>query len=184
MKSCFVRVRTILALLIIIPAAARAQGLRSVEANVGLALGRGGTFDTRNGFGADALVSFGIRPQAGGTLVGALSVGTVGMPGADRCFFLPDGSCMPDFPSLVPIAVLAGWEVPARVARFSVGPAVVLTNDDDRKGSTGGIMARADLSTPSPFHLAAILSGRALLVPAYQGRAIAQLSIGVGLAIR
>jgi hypothetical protein len=91
---------------------------------------------------------------------------------------------MPDFPGLVPVAALVGWEAPARVARLSAGPALVLTMDNGRNGSTGGIMGRVDLSTPSPFHVAAILSGRALIVPAYHGRAISQLSIGVGLAIR
>jgi hypothetical protein len=174
----------VLALVLALPAAAPAQGLRSVEANVGLTTGRGGTFDTRTGFAADALVSFGIRPHAGGMLVGALSAGASALPSGDRCLLLPGGGCMPDFPGIVPVAALVGWEVPGRVARLSAGPALVLTNDDGRKSSTGGVMGRVDLWTPSPFHLALVLSTRALVVPAYRGGAIAQLSIGVGAAIR
>ena len=45
-------------LFLALPAPAPAQGLRSVEANVGIAFGRGGTFDTRNGFGAGARLPF------------------------------------------------------------------------------------------------------------------------------
>lgn len=65
----------LLALLFALPVAAHAQGLRSVEANVGLAVGRGGTFGSRTGFAADALVSVAIRPHANGMIVGAVSAG-------------------------------------------------------------------------------------------------------------
>lgn len=171
-------------LLLALPATAPAQGLRSLEATVGPVFGRGGSFDTRNGFGLDALVSAGIRPAGGGTIVGAISAGVTAMPGADRCLLLPDGSCTPDFPFLTPFAALLGWEAPDGMARLSAGPALVVTDANDRKGSTGGMMGRVDVSSPAPFHLAFVLSARALVVPAYHGRAIAQLSMGVGVAIR
>lgn len=45
-------------------------------------------------------------------------------------------------------------------------------------------MGRVDVLTPSPFHLALVLSARALLVPAYRGDAISQFAFGVGLAIQ
>lgn len=179
------RVVVVLWLLAFLPALAGAQGLRSLEGNVGLAFGQGTNFHDRAGPALDALVSFGIRPQGGGMLVGAVNVGVTGVAGGDSCRILPDGGCMPDFPALAPIALLVGLEAPSRVARISAGPAVVMYDDEGgRGGATGGLAARVDLLTPAPFHFALVLSARALLLPSYRGRMASQLAAGVGLAIR
>jgi hypothetical protein len=171
-----------------------AQTLRplSLDATLGGGAGVGGDeVYERGGIAADALLGLRLRATRRGALIGAVSAGVQGpLGGSDVCNFGSRGQCLSDFPTLLPLAVLAGWEGQSRrraTLRVLGGPAYVRVDGDDsarQRGGAAGGQGRVDLVTPPLGPVALVGSLRGNVVPAFRGQTLATWAAGVGVRLR
>jgi hypothetical protein len=153
----------------------------SFEATYGQSYGQGGgARQNRDGPALDGLLAW--RPRRPGLhLILGIGTGVQGSHGNDvPCFNLPGVDCVPDFPRVYTLGLLAGAEKRGRVgaARLVAGPTHFRA---DGGGSALGVQTRFELVSP-PFHrLAAVLSARGGLVWNLDRQDYRLGAIGIGL---
>ena len=163
---------------------AQSAGRISLDVTVGGGSGVGGTYDERSSPFADAMIGVrrGVR-DGHGMLFGA-SLGVQGpMAGDDMCNPVPNDPCPSDFPSFYSVGGLLGWEGAfARDAtlRLLAGPAYLWASEGRGIGAT----SRIDVSSPSIWHLALLLSLRGTVLPDVDGATLGLWSLGAGIRVR
>jgi hypothetical protein len=143
------------------PAAAQQSGtLLSFDATVGQSYGQGGgARRNRDGIALDALLSW--RPRRPG-LHAMFGIGT-GVQGDKSsgapCLNLPGVDCVPNFPRVYTLGILAGLEQRGRygAARLIAGPTHYRA---DGGGSALGAQARLELVSPPLHRIALVASAR------------------------
>jgi hypothetical protein len=167
-----------------LPACATAQQsatLVSFDATYGQSYGQGGgARQNRDGPALDGLLSW--RPRRPGLhLMFGIGAGVQGSHGSDvPCLNLPGVDCVPDFPRVYTLGILAGVEKRGRVgaARLIAGPTHFRA---DGGGNGLGGQARLELVSP-PFHrIAAVVSARGGLVWNLDRQDYRLGAIGIGL---
>ena len=168
----------------LLPACATAQAgatLTSFEATYGQSYGHGGgARQNRDGPALDGLIAW--RPRRPGLhFTFGISAGVQGSHGDDEpCLNLPGIDCVPDFPRVYTLGLLAGAEKRGRfgAARLIAGPTHFRA---DGGGSALGGQARLEFVSP-PFHrIAAVLSARGGLVWNLDRQDYRLGAIGIGL---
>jgi len=170
----------------VLPACVTAQEsarLTSFEATYGRSYGQGGgARQNRDGPALDGLLSS--RPrQPGLHLVFGIGVGVQGSNGSDvACLNLPGIDCVPDFPKVYTLGILAGAEKRGRfgAARLLVGPTHFRA---DGGGSALGGQARLELVSPPAHRIAAVLSARGGLAWNLDRQDYRLGAIGIGLGL-
>jgi hypothetical protein len=170
----------------LLPACVAAQEsttLRSFEATYGQSYGHGGgDRQNRDGPALDALLSS--RPRRPGLhLMFGIGVGVQGSHGSDvPCTNLPGDDCVPDFPRVYTLGILAGVEKRGRfgAARLMAGPTHFRA--DGGGGALGG-QARLEFVSPPAHRIAAVLSARGGLVWNLDRQDYRLGAIGIGLGI-
>ena len=155
--------------------------LMSFEATYGQSYGQGGgARQNRDGPALDALLAWRTRRPGLHGMFG-IGVGVQGSHGSDEpCLNLPGVDCVPDFPRVYALGILAGLEHRGRLgaARLIAGPTHFRA---DGGGSALGGQARLELVSP-PFHrIAAVLSARGGLVWNLDRQDYRLGAIGIGL---
>jgi hypothetical protein len=165
-------------------AAAQNSSRLSVDLDATLYGSHGGMYRGNGGVGLDLLGAFRFRESSSGAWMAAAGAGFHQMIGGDAiCFPLKTGTgCAPDLPSLSSWTALAGWE--SRHAgqaglRLLVGPALYSGGGSANVGAT----MRADLATPTLFHVALTATGRGSLV-SLPGGATSLWAMGIGVRLR
>ena len=170
----------------VLPERATAQQsgtLLSVDATVGQSYGQGGgARQNRDGPALDALLSW--RPRRAG-LHGMFGIGTgvQGSHGNDvPCINVPGVDCVPDFPRVYTLGILAGIEQRGRLgaARLIAGPTHFRA--DGGGGALGG-QARLELVSPTFHRLAVVVSARGGLVWNLDRQDYRLGAVGLGLGI-
>ena len=169
---------------VVLPACALAQqsgSLMSFDATYGRSYGQGGgARQNRDGPALDALLSW--RPRRPGLhLTFGISTGLQGSHGSDEpCLNLPGVDCVPDFPRVYTLGLLAGIEQRGRfgAARLITGPTHFRA---DGGGAALGIQARLELVSPPLHRIAAVLSTRGGLVWHLDRHDYRLGAIGIGL---
>ena len=168
----------------------------SLDATVGGGYGfGGGELYTRGGVALDALIGLRIRASGRSALLAGVSAGFQGpLAFGDVCHFGSRGQCLENFPILMPVAALAGWEgrtgtgtSPGATLRVLVGPSYVRFDGDDRAGHRGGAagaQGRVDLATPPLGPVALVASLRGNVVPRFRDQTFAAWAAGLGLRLR
>ena len=168
----------------LLPACVTAQesgALTSFEATYGRSYGQGGgARQNRDGPALDGLLSS--RPRRPGLhLVFGIGAGVQGSHGSDvPCLNLPGIDCVPDFPKLYTLGILAGVEKRGQLgaARLIAGPTHFRA---DGGGNTLGGQARFELASPPLHRIAAILSARLGLAWNLDRQDYRLGAIGIGL---
>lgn len=164
----------------------------SLDATLGGGAGIGGNeVYRRGGIAVDALLGMRLRVAGRGALMAGLSAGFQGPVGSsDVCHFGSRGQCLDDFPSISPVAVLAGWEWRREdgvTLRVLAGPSHVRLDGDDTAGQRGraaGGQGRVDVAMPPLGPVALVASLRGNLVPAFHGQTLGTWAAGVGIRLR
>lgn len=157
--------------------------LMSFDATVGQSYGQGGgARRNRDGIALDALLSW--RPRRPG-LHAMFGIGT-GVQGdkssGPPCLNLPGVDCVPDFPRVYTLGILAGAEQRGRygAARLIAGPTHYRA---DGGGSALGAQARLEVVSPPLHHVALVVSARGGLVWNLDRHDYRLGAIGLGLGI-
>ena len=168
----------------------------SLDATLGGGAGVGGVeVHSRGGIALDALLGVRLRASGRSAFMAAVSAGFQGALGSgDVCFIGSRGQCLEDFPILIPVAVLAGWEgrtgtgaSPGATIRLLAGPAYVHLDGDDsagQRGNAAGAQGRVDLATPPLGPVALVASLRGNVVPRFSGQTLGSWAVGLGLRLR
>ncbi len=170
----------------LLPACVTAQEsarLTSFEATYGRSYGQGGgARQNRDGPALDGLLSS--RPRRPGLhLVFGICVGVQGSNGSDvPCLNLPGIDCVPDFPKVYTLGILAGLEKRGQfgAARLIVGPTQFRA---DGGGNALGGQARLELVSPPAHRIAAVLSARGGLAWNLDRQDYRLGAIGIGLGL-
>ena len=168
----------------LLPACVAAQEsttLRSFEATYGQSYGHGGgDRQNRDGPALDALLSS--RPRRPGLHVAfGIAVGAQGSHASGPpCLNLPGIDCVPDFPRIYTLGILAGLEKRGQfgAARLIAGPTHFRA---DGGGATLGGQARLELVSPPLHRMVAVLSTRLGLAWNLDRQDYRLSAIGVGL---
>ena len=175
-------IRTLLAAVLLaplIPSALAAQRWESfaLQGAVGPGTGLGGP-QARHRSGAALDLLFTLRTREG-LLVGAAA----GMQGAftygDVCVTDPEGECLPDFPFLTSVGVVAGSELGSGLRALGGAELFIHDENDRAMGLTGRLTARLADSRIAP-----VATFRAAFLPFYRDEVLLLLSLGVGLRVR
>ncbi len=190
------RLRIPLALLVVVgipvatPLAAQERSPVSLEASVGVGVGRSSErFRESTGLALDATLASRIRRTPSGAVIVALSGGGQGiLTGVTSlCEPMPDGNCAPAYPGFYSLAALAGREwthgVGASV-RALAGPAYYRADWRSGGGGALGLQARVDVTTPPLWRVALLGSFRGALLPSFHGSRHTLGAIGLGLRVQ
>jgi hypothetical protein len=167
----------------LLPAGVNAQQsstLMSFEATYGRSYGQGGgARQNRDGPALDALLSS--RPRRPGLhLAFGIGVGAQGHASGEACLNLPGIDCVPDFPKIYTLGLLAGVEKRGQfgAARLIAGPTHFRA---DGGGATLGGQARLELVSPPLHRMVAVLSTRLGLAWNLDRQDYRLSAIGIGL---
>jgi len=168
----------------LVPACVTAQEsatLMSLEGTYGRSYGQGGgARQNRDGPALDALLSS--RPRRPGLHVAfGIAVGAQGSHASGPpCLNLPGIDCVPDFPRIYTLGILAGLEKRGQfgAARLIAGPTHFRA---DGGGATLGGQARLELVSPPLHRMVAVLSTRLGLAWNLDRQDYRLSAIGVGL---
>jgi len=167
----------------LLPAGVTAQQsstLMSFEATYGRSYGQGGgARQNRDGPALDALLSS--RPRRPGLhLAFGIGVGAQGHASSEACLNLPGIDCVPDFPKIYTLGLLAGVEKRGQfgAARLIAGPTHFRA---DGGGATLGGQARLELVSPPLHRMVAVLSTRLGLAWNLDRQDYRLSAIGIGL---
>jgi hypothetical protein len=157
--------------------------LMSLEATYGRSYGQGGgARQNRDGPALDALLSS--RPRRSGLhLAFGIGVGAQGSHGSGvPCLDLPGIDCVPDFPRIYTLGILAGVEKRGQfgAARLIAGPTHFRA---DGGGATLGGQARLEFVSPPLHRIVAVLSARGALAWNLDRQDYRLGAIGIGLGI-
>jgi hypothetical protein len=172
-----------------------AQGPRalSLDATLGGGYGfGGGELYPRGGVALDALIGLRIRASGRSALLAGISAGVQGtLNFGDVCNHGSRGQCLDDFPALIPVAALAGWEgrtgtgtSPGATLRVLVGPSYVRFDGEAQRGRAAGAQGRVDLATPPLGPVALVASLRGNVVPRFRDQTFGTWAAGLGLRLR
>jgi len=155
--------------------------MTSFEATYGRSYGQGGgARQNRDGPALDALISS--RPRRSGLhLVFGIGVGVQGShDSGPPCLNLPGLDCVPDFPKLYTLGLLAGAEKRGQLgaARLVIGPTHFRA---DGGGATLGAQGRMELVSPPLHRVVAVLSTRLGLAWNLDRQDYRLGAIGIGL---
>jgi hypothetical protein len=156
----------------------------SVEASLGLGVGRTPAEYRDNNFGvsADAMVALRVRRLAAGAAVVATGFGVQsGGPVADICILNGDGGCVPAWPRFDILSVLGGWETSGGRVRAMAGPAAVRIDFDAVQLA---LLARTDAAIPLFARVALMGSVRVVFIDSYNGASFQLFSLGAGFRMR
>ncbi len=158
----------------------------SVEVALGPSVGKGGRRDYVNDGGAAAELLVGVRRVADRHRMWAVTAGSRGsIANGDSCFVRipPTGEpgCRPDYPTMVHLGVLGGWEL--RRSAFSLramgGPALY------RGLGEYGVGAQSQLDAAvGSSHVAIVTALRVNAVSLLSGESLRYRSLTVGLRFR
>jgi hypothetical protein len=181
----------LLAGMVAVAGAVRAQDLHQLSLDVSVGGGSGfgaGEVHRAGGIALDAVIGLRLRASDRSAVMAGASVGFQGpLWSSDVCYVGTGGECLDDFPLLMPIALLAGWEAQStrgHTIRAMAGPAYVRVDGDNNAGYTGravGAQARVDLATRPLGSVALIASARGTLLPRFRSSTLGAWSFGVGL---
>lgn len=168
----------------LVPACVAAQEsatLMSLEGTYGRSYGQGGgARQNRDGPALDALLSS--RPRRPGLHVAfGIAVGAQGSHASGPpCLNLPGIDCVPDFPRIYTLGILAGVEKRGQfgAARLIAGPTHFRA---DGGGATLGGQARLELVSPPLHRVVAVLSSRLGLAWNLDRQDYRLGAIGIGL---
>ena len=168
------------------PAGVTAQessNLTSFEGTYGRSYGQGGgARQNRDGPALDALIS--TRPRRPGLhLAFGIGVGVQGSNGSDEpCLNLPGIDCVPDFPKIYTLGILAGVEKRGKfgAARLLAGPTHFRA---DGGGATLGAQTRLEIVSPPLHRMVAVLSTRLGLAWNLDRQDYRLTAVGIGLGL-
>ena len=152
----------------------------SFEATYGRSYGQGGgARQNREGPALDGLLSS--RPRRPGLhLAFGIGVGAQGHASDEACLNLPGIDCVPDFPKIYTLGLLAGLEKRGQfgAARLLVGPTHFRA---DGGGATLGAQTRLEFVSPPLHRVVAVLSTRLGLAWNLDRQDYRLTAIGLGL---
>jgi hypothetical protein len=154
----------------------------------------GGELDERGGVALDAILAGQLRGANARFPMIGLAVGVQSsLAFGDKCRLGSNGQCVPEFPALASIAVLAGREFrqhagasPGATLRLLAGPAYVHVDGHSagKRHNTVGIQSRADLATAPLGPVSMLVSLRGMLIPRVRDQTLGAWAMGVGLRLR
>ena len=145
---------------------------------LGHAPSNGAVYERRSGY---ALAAIGHQADVNRSLIAALHVGLLGVPGGSTdCLLTPLGGCLQDYPLLGIVGLtIGGRPFDSPWVELTAGPAFIMPGNGD--GGTVGMLAVGRIGVPPGFYLSPGLTFHGIVTPVDR---TVMFVAGVGVSLR